>query len=283
MTYFLNFRTQGVGGAVVDPYFLEGDGTADPPNLSLVPWALVPSIVAGKNLLFAAHGFNVSYTGGACSLGSLDNYLNLAAPNLFIGILWPGDFWLPIVDYPFEGGVALDCGGRLAKRCNVWCAGAQSLSFLSHSLGARLVLEAIARLDRKARSVCLTAAAINRDCLTTVYSVAAGNCELISVLASREDDVLKIAFSIGDPFADLLHDDHTPFRTALGFDGPPTPAAQPVRFPWQIPNRDDYGHHDYLPPALATPLPPPPGIRWPQAADFMKRAFFSQPQTWPPP
>jgi hypothetical protein len=30
MTYFLNFRTQGVGGAVIDPYLLEGDGTTVP-------------------------------------------------------------------------------------------------------------------------------------------------------------------------------------------------------------------------------------------------------------
>jgi hypothetical protein len=285
VTYFLNFRTQGVGGAVVNPYFLEGDGTANPPALSVVPWPLVPSIVSGKNLLFATHGFNVSYQDGACSLGSLDKYLNLAAPSLFIGMLWPGDSWVPIIDYPFEGDVALDCGGRLATLCNDWCTGAQSLSFLSHSLGARLVLEAITHLDRKAQSVCLTAAAINRDCLTTEYSSAAANSVLISILASHEDDVLKIAFSVGDPFADLLHDDHPAFEAALGYDGPPTPAPQTVRYPWQIPDRSGYGHHDYLPPAPATPLPlpPPPGTKWPDAADFMKRAFFGQPQTWPPP
>jgi hypothetical protein len=224
--------------------------------------------------LFATHGFNVSYQDGARSLGLLDRYLNLASPSLFIGMLWSGDSWLPVVDYPFEGDVAMDCGGRLAAFCNAWCAGAQSLSFLSHSLGARLVLEAIAHLGRKAQSVCLTAAAINRDCLTAQYSSAAGNSALISILASHKDDVLKIAFSVGDPFADLLHDDHTPFQAALGSGGPPTPTPPPVRYPWQIPDRDDYGHGDYL---------PSNGTRWPQAADFMKRAFFGQPQTWPPP
>jgi hypothetical protein len=283
MTYFLNFRTQGVGGAVIDPYLLQGDGITVPPALSVVPWASVPSIVAGKNLLFATHGFNVSYQDGACSLGLLDGFLNLASPNLFVGMLWPGDAWLPVVDYPFEGDVAIDCGGRLASFCNNWCAGAQSLSFLSHSLGARLVLEAVALLARKARSVCVTAAAINRDCLTAEYSRAAANSEMISILASHEDDVLKIAFSVGDPFADLLHDDHTPFQAALGSGGPPTPAPQPVRFPWQIPDGDDYGHHSYLPPAQAVALPPPPGTQWAQAANFMRRAFFGQPQTWPPP
>ncbi|HEV8680112.1 MAG TPA: alpha/beta hydrolase [Stellaceae bacterium] len=283
MTYFLNFRMRSVGGAVVDPYFLEGDGTADPLTLSVVPWELVPSIVGGRDLLFAAHGFNVSYQVGAGSLGSLDRYLSLPPPNLFVGVLWPGDSWLPIVDYPFEGGVALDCGGRLADLCNLWCTSAQSLSFLSHSLGARLVLEAVARLERRARCVCLTAAAINRDCLTTEYVIAAANTERISVLASHADNVLKIAFSIGDPFADLLHDDHSPFQKALGYDGPPTPAPPPVGLPWQIPDGADYGHGDYLPPARTTTVPPPPGTRWPLAADFMKRAFFAQPQTWPPP
>jgi hypothetical protein len=282
MTYFLNFRVQGVGGAVIDPYLLEGDGTAVPPALSVVPWALVPSIVAGQNLLFATHGFNVSYQAGACSLGLLDEYLNLASPNLFIGMLWPGDAWLPIVDYPFEGDVAIDCGGRLARFCNNWCAGVQSLSFLSHSLGARLVLQAIAHLQRKAQSVCLTAAAINRDCLTAEYARAMDNSTVISILASHQDYVLKLAFTVGDPFADLLHDDHTPFQPALGAGGPPTPAPLPVRYPWQIPDASDYGHHDYLPPSPAVPLPPPLGAKWPLAAGFMKQAFLGLQQTWPP-
>jgi hypothetical protein len=277
MTCFLNFRTQGIGGAVVDPYLLEGDGTAEPPALSVVPWAQVSRIVAGKNVLFATHGFNVSYQSGASSLGLLDRYLNLTAPNLFIGMLWPGDAWIPVVDYPFEGGVALDCGNRLATFCRDWCAGAQSLSFVSHSLGARLVLQAVANLKRKARSVCLTAAAINRDCLAEEYSNARNNTEAISILASHEDDVLKIAFSVGDPFADLLHDDHTPFQAALGYDGPPSPVAPPIRVPFQIPDACDFGHHSYLPPG--SPDEPP---KWQEAADFMKRAFLGQPQTWPP-
>jgi hypothetical protein len=276
MSYFLSFRTQNIGGAVVDPVLLQGDGTADPPALTVIPSAQVPAIIAGRNLLFATHGFNVSLPHGACSLGALDKYLALALPSLFIGILWPGDSWLPIVDYPSEGNVALDCGRRLAAFCNRSCSGAQSLSFLSHSLGARLVLEAIAHLDRQARSACLTAAAINRDCLTTEYADAAANAALISVLASGQDYVLKLAYRIGDPFADLLHDDHSPFEAALGSNGPPAPAPPPVRQPWQIADGDDYGHFDYLP-----PCPPLPGDKWPKAADFMKRAFFGQPQTWP--
>lgn len=282
MTYFLNFRAQNVGGPVVNPYLLQGDGTISPAELTVVQQAQIPSIVAGKHLLFATHGFNVSYQSGACTLGLLDRYLGLAPPNLFIGMLWPGDYWLPVVNYPFEGDVALDCGRRLADFCNNWCRQAQRISLLSHSLGARLVLEAVAHLNTNADSVCLAAAAINRDCLTAEYADAANNSKQISVLASHEDDVLKIAFAIGDPFADLLHDDHTPFQTALGYNGPPTPSSPQVRSPWQIPDRCGYGHHDYLPPSPAIPLPPPPDARWPRAADFMKRAFLEQSQIWPP-
>ena len=273
MTYFLNFRTKNVGGAVTDPVLYEGDGTAPASGWSLIPAARIPSLFAGKSILFATHGFNVSQQQGANSLGLLDNYLNLTSSNLFVGMLWPGDSIIPIVDYPFEGSVAMDCGTRLAKFCKDFCGSAQALSFVSHSLGARFVLQAVTNLSRKAQSVCLAAAAINRDALTTEYAAAARNSERISLLASREDDVLKIAFSVGDPFADLLHDDHTPFEIALGSDGPPTPAPSPVLSPWQINDQDDYGHSDYLPPTDPT--------RWPRAVDFMKRAFLGQPQTWP--
>jgi hypothetical protein len=273
MTYFLNFRTSNVGGAVIDPVLYQGDGTIVGSNWSLIPAAQIPSLVAGKSILFATHGFNVSQQDGALSLGTLDQYLKLAPPSLFVALLWPGDSVIPIVDYPFEGSVAIDCGNRMAAFCNQSCAAAQSLSFVSHSLGARLVLQAVTQLNRKAQSVCLAAAAINQDCLTTEYAKAAINSERISLLASREDDVLKIAFSVGDPFADLLHDDHTPFEIALGSQGPPTPAPSEVHAPWQISDKANYGHSDYLPPAAPK--------KWPRAANFMKRAFFGQPQSWP--
>ena len=283
MTYFLNFRTSNVGGAVIDPQLFEGDGTANASRWSLVSPELIASRLGGKNLLFATHGFNVSQKEGACSLGLLDEYLDLTPPDLMVGMLWPGDGGIPIVDYPFEGGVAEDCGRRLAAFCNVSCATAQSVSFLSHSLGARLILEAVANLIRKANSVCLTAAAINQDCLTTQYNKAAINSERISILASREDNVLKVAFAVGDPFADLLHDDHTPFEKALGSEGPPLPAPVQVRAPWQISDRDNYGHSSYLPPSTPITLPAPPASKWLRAADFMKHAFLGQPQTWPLP
>jgi hypothetical protein len=273
VTYFLNFRSAGVGGAVIDPYLLEGDGTSDPPSLSVVPWTQVPSVFAGRNILFATHGFNVNYAAGARALGQLGDYLRLPSPNLFIGLLWPGDAWIPVIDYPFEGDVAIDCGQRLAQFCNGWAAGARSFSFASHSLGARFVLQAIMAINGRVDTACIAAGAINCDCFTAEYAAALGRAATVSLLASHNDDVLKIAFTIGDPFADLLHDDHTPFRPALGYSGPAIPASAQILAPWQIGDSEDYGHGDYL--------PSDGDDKWKKVADFMRLTFLRLPSPWP--
>ena len=116
----------------------------DPPAVSVVPWAQVASVLTGKNLIFVTHGFNVSYQDGAAALDQLSRSLSLPASYQFIGMLWPGDASIPIIDYPFEGAPAMDSGSRLADFCNTdGASAAQSLSFISHSLGARMVLQGI--------------------------------------------------------------------------------------------------------------------------------------------
>jgi hypothetical protein len=285
MTLFLTMREKPVGGAVIDPLLVSGDGTAQPLSLKAISWPGAAALLRGKNLLFVAHGFNVGLTAGACTLHNLDTQLrsaNVLGPqDEHIGILWPGDFWLPVVNYPFEGSVAIDCGRRIADVCNRWLGSAQSLSFVSHSLGARVVLEAVANLNRQAHVVCLTAAAINRNCLATEYAAALSNSRSISVLSSHRDSVLRLAFPVGDPISDLLHPDHTPFQLALGYDGPPLPADPPVKPPWQIPDDADYGHGDYLPPGNGPTPHPSPTAKWPLVADFIGRAFEGAPQPWP--
>jgi hypothetical protein len=281
MTLFLNFRSSAVAGPVAGPYLLEGDGAASPPSVAVVDWARVPSIIAGKNLLFVAHGFNVNYQQGAYSLGTLGQHLAFDSPNLFIGILWPGDAWIPVIDYPFEGNVAIECGRRLAEFCETWCAQAQSISFASHSLGARVILEAIADLRGTARLACVTAGAVNRDCFDAEYSGIMDYVREIRCLSSHRDNVLKLAFPIGDPFADLLHDDHTPFRAALGYDGPSTPTPGEVLLPWQISDQQAYAHGDYLPSANAAPPAPGQPPKWTRVSAFVKNAFLNLPQTWP--
>jgi hypothetical protein len=280
MTLYLNFRSQAVAGSVIDPIVFSGDGAVISPALKLMPPTQLAAQTSGKKILFGVHGFNVNRDEGIRAFARLEPSLGLASSEVFIGVLWPGDFWVPVINYPFEGADAMDCGRRLAQFCNSVLTDAASFSFFSHSLGVRVVLEAVKYLNRKAEEICLTAAAINRDCLSTEYAKARGNTLAVSLLASREDHVLKLAFPLGDPIAVILNDDHTPFQPALGYKGP-RPVGR-VLAPWQIPDGAGYDHGNYLPPSSpAGTETQEHGAKWRQAADFMARAFRGERQTWP--
>jgi hypothetical protein len=281
MTIYMNLRQQPVAGGVKDPGFLEGG----PEQLKELSENDFVGRAAGRDVLFATHGFNVNLDEGARSLGRLETLLNLPPSALFVAILWPGDFWIPAVNYPFEGGDAKDCGRRVARFCNRRLEPAHSLSFVTHSLGARLALEAVKTLDRKARAVCVMAAAVDDNCLTAEYADAFRNADVISLLASRKDRVLQLAYPVGDPIGDLLNLRQSPFRTALGRRGPPQPIGATVP-PWQIPENegDDgkgYGHGDYLPPSDAAAAFPNPKGKWVKTTGFLREAFDEAPRTWP--
>lgn len=280
MTVFMTLRQSPVGGSVKSPTFLQA-AVVGSTNLSNLPDEIFVSRSAGRDVLFATHGFNVNQADGCRSLGRLEAMLALPSSCLFVGVLWPGDFWIPAVNYPFEGDDAKKCGRLVADFCNRRLRRARSLSFISHSLGARLVLEAVKNLGRPAESVCLAAGAIDNDCLTNEYAKAFANAKAISVLASRKDRVLQIAYPLGDPIADFLQLHQNPARVALGREGPPQPVGATLP-PWQIPDADDYGHGDYLPPSAAAAQFPNPNGKWVKISGFMKEVFQETRRTWPP-
>ena len=193
-----------------------------------------------------------------------------------MGVLWPGDWWLPVINYPAEADDAARCGALLARFAKQHLTDAAELSFVSHSLGGRLVLEAVKRLHRPAREVCLMAAAVDDDCLSTrQYEAALANAKRISVLASRSDWVLAAAYPAGDFFSDLFYDDDSMARKALGYHGP-RPRARTVLHA-QI-GADRYGHGDYLPesdPADVTTGP------WEKPARFIAETLLGMPHAWP--
>ncbi|HEY2658930.1 MAG TPA: alpha/beta hydrolase [Caulobacteraceae bacterium] len=278
MTLYVNLRA-GPYGAVCEPYVLEGDALAnDPPQVTSTPWSDLPGRVKGKDVLLAAHGFNVSYEDGVQSLGRLETALDMRSTEVFFGVLWPGDWMIPAINYPFEDKIAMHGGALLAGFCNRWLAKARSVSFLSHSLGARVILQAIEGLSRPARRVCITAGAVNADCLTAEFAASARDAGTIFTLSSREDMVLALAFPLADPIADVMDQDHRPFQRALGREGPLDPYGDNIT-PFEIPNAPPYGHGNYFPPG--GPGDPSPDGEWKQAVAFMARAFRGQPQTWP--
>lgn len=288
MTLYLNLRQLTVGGYVLDqPYLLQGAAATNLSQLTAVPWEKIAQLVGGRNLLFIVHGFNVNFAAGARMNDRIGPFLNLDPGDLVIGVLWPGDSFIPVIDYPFEGNVAIAAGKAIAKFCRGYLASARSFSFASHSLGARVVLQALLGLDRPARSVTLLAGAINQHCLVREYRAAAANTTSLSLLASKGDQVLKLAFPLGDPLADLLHPDHPAFEPALGYAGPSADEAGLVDGPWQIPTpappaNINYNHGDYLPPSgAANPPPATAASSHVPVAKFIANAFYGRPQDWP--
>lgn len=268
MTRYVSFRASAVGGTIIDPLLLKGPGPAG--GLTPMTDQEAAAAVVGKNLLFAVHGFNVNMATGVRQLARLEAALALPPSATFLGVLWPGDLAVPVINYPFEASDAVQCGRRLARLCNRRFAAASSLSFMSHSLGGRLVLEAVQALDRKARSVCLTAAAVDRDVLTNRYAAALANSESMAVLSSVRDRVLQIAYAGGDFLSDLFGDGDSPFRSALGLRGP-RPYAGATVTDSRIPKALGCGHGDYL----------PLGGQWQNVAGYVGRWFEGRPQAWP--
>ena len=276
MTLYVNLRASA-WGAVCDPYVLVGEGTVAPPAMTSLAWEALPYLVKGKDVLLAVHGFNVSYESGVLSLAQLEAALNIGRGEVFLGVLWPGDWVVPAVNYPFEDGVASHGGALLGGFCNRWLKPAASISFLSHSLGARVILQAIKSSNRKVRRACITAGAVNASCLTAEYKAAALNCGEIRTLSSMKDLVLKLAYPPGDLVADALDPDHTPFEPALGRGGPRSPYEATVQ-PFEIDDASDYDHSNYFPPAV--PGIAPPG-KWTLAVKFMAEAFRGEQPAWP--
>jgi hypothetical protein len=281
LSYFINLRA-GSYGATCEGYVLQGDVEADPPGMISVAYETIPALVKNKNVLLATHGFNVSYVDGLRSLGRLETVLAPTAGEVVFGVLWPGDWAIPAVNYPFEDKIAAQSGRLLAAFCNRWLAGAANLSLMSHSLGARVMLETLAGLQgRRVRNLCIAAGAIGADCLTDQYPAAVENCDAVVTLSSMEDLVLSLAFPVGDLIADILDADHKPFQRALGREGPETPYPTPPIGADQIPDGDGYNHGDYLPPSALAAAVPDPNAKWWAATTFFARAFRGQPQTWP--
>jgi hypothetical protein len=281
VTLFLSFRTACVGGGIVeDPYVLEGNGRVDRVELRPIDWRVLADRVAGREVVFATHGFNVSYREGAQSLAQLEADLNLGPGFVFVGVLWPGDWWLPVVNYPAEASDAVRCGQLLANFVNVKLPRARSVSLTSHSLGGRLVLEAVVHLQRRAREVCMLAAAVDDDCLSSPqYAAAHGNADRISVLASTKDLVLRLAYPAGDFASDIGYDDDSPWRRALGYHGPHPGVPARVHHA-QIDPRDGYGHGDYLP-AFPPPGPGDPVPKTTRPERFIRETLLGLPYTWP--
>jgi esterase/lipase superfamily enzyme len=240
-------------------------------------WRIPAERLVNREVVFATHGFNVSYAAGVHALARLEHDLGLAGRFLFVGVLWPGDYWLPVVNYPSEAADAVRCGRLLARFADATLDGARSISFVSHSLGARLVLEAVKRMRHPAREVCLLAAAVDDDCLATEqYAGACANAQRVTVLASTSDMVLRLAYPGGDFLSDVGGDDDSPWCKALGYEGPHPRGLAHVEHA-QIASTARYGHGDYLPPSELNTV----NAKTTHVRDFVREVMLGSPHAWP--
>jgi len=252
MTYFIDLRAQKSGGdpvSSVDDVFVRTYEQQTPSS----PAALAPDLIAaiqGKDVLLATHGFNVDRSGGIDNLSKWTRWLNLEPNGFFVGVLWPGDSsWIHGVDYPVEGNEAIRSGKLLAQYLIKNFTGANSLSFASHSLGARVVLQTIRELSGglKLKTLTIMAGAIDDTCLSGEYKDAGMQMPRISVLASGKDEVLKWAFPAGNFFAGIITRKDPYWHAALGREGP-NPSNQPRGLSQTpiIPDDWNFGHHSYI-------------------------------------
>jgi Alpha/beta hydrolase of unknown function (DUF900) len=274
--WFLNTRAHSVGGPVAPVKVLDADRPGFPGDLA--PELL--SAIQGREVFFATHGYEVNQANGIASLTNWLNNLQIGSA-VPVGILWPGDCVIPIfIDYVLEGRDAISSGNELAAFLNSNFSGAASVSFASHSLGARVVLQTIAGLasNIRVRRALLMAGAIDDNCLSGEYSGAVATTEEISVLASTCDDVLEFAFPLGNPLQGIIDRGHPYHHAALGRTGPaqPYPPSPRLHANWQIPICLKFAHHDYLPAA-------PIQGEFPATVDIPPDNCSSPPATTPPP
>ena len=280
MTKFLDLRLQPVGGELAASVSIcQGTNIANYTGLLMADFL---AAIRGRHMLMATHGFNVNRADGVACLSNWDGILQLPQASAFVGLLWPGDsIWGHGLDYPAEPRVADRAGALLARFIDANFGDAASVSFASHSLGARVVLSTIAHLKRPVRRLTLMAGAVDDNCLSAEFSGAAGKVESISVLASRKDTVLSQLFPIGNFFAGILDKGHPWWHAAIGHLGPQQPWPANFRPPFEISDAWGFNHGDYLritqPPAPAMPLPvevPPQGTAEPTVAGWHE-AFSS--------
>jgi pimeloyl-ACP methyl ester carboxylesterase len=231
----LSVRVRVVGGAVAD------EVTARPAD-----W-----IQGRRHVVLFVHGFNNAEEAARTSYGGVFTTV-LADVGYFY---WPGDtragFILSAPTYPLQITSALDSARRLADYLKgvVGPGGSPSaVSFVGHSLGCRLILEAmrLALNDGlswpEVRVTALMAAAVPVDLVEEgqPLDAAARSARTLALFYSRADQVLNLSFPPGQAAAFAFGIEKAAYGVAVGRFG------QPVGLPAERVDTG-LGHSEYWP------------------------------------
>lgn len=279
MTLFLDFRSSGTGGVATSaPRVYEADIPDAGSPIAYRDVKILPDTL-DLNILFATHGFNVDRPKGVRSLHRLAQKLALGEGWLFVGVLWPGDWGFKIpLNYPAEGRDADACGRFLAAFADSHFPGAASISLLSHSMGARVVLTAAGLTRQPVGQICVAAPAVDDRTLGVRqrYDVARNRAARTTVMSSKADVVLAAAYPAGTLAALTTGLDDMPLGLALGFNGSnPRPLMRVDNT--VIPVGQNYGHGDYFPPEDMSAV----NARSDRSITVMAKALRGDPARWP--
>ncbi|MBS0604555.1 MAG: alpha/beta hydrolase [Verrucomicrobia bacterium] len=180
----------------------------------------------GKNVLLLVHGYNNSPEEALSTYRLINMHLSSFKDSrrskfydLIIGYLWPGD------DSSLEYYDAKRHVSKLAmtmrSHLEFLSASAARVDVLAHSMGNRLVLEALdyrTQGDKKVvHNLYSLAAAVDNESIekNEKYYLSTQNCEKLFVFYSKRDDVLKWYYNIAE------------WDKALGCDGAEDPRKIP--------------------------------------------------------
>ncbi len=274
-------------------------------------WETVRQRLADRSVCFVVHGFNVNRDRGYPGYGAMAQQLSGLGPllpglparlgaiaecDLVIPVLWPGDWHLPGVNYPFEMGDVYKTGEQFAVFLVSDAARLSSVSFASHSLGARVVLETMSRALAHRRAdaaprfdaAILMAAAADEDILDDPrYARAVQALGRIIVVSSAKDSVLGDIFPTGDAVEAALWSQEKASKRALGFFGPkalkPGSAATGKVQWFAIDRGEDCGHDGYFPWPWKTDIKPDGWTaQRAKVAGFLHKAFAGGPPPFTP-
>jgi hypothetical protein len=208
---------------------------------------------ASRHALLLVHGFNNTHDQAAQSYATI---LGLLLPKLvplsnppdtILTLQWPGDVAigpsesLDFLGYASDISQALVSAQRLAaflRDAVARSGGSLRISTIGHSLGCRLILEAMRELIGTAPSpfyvVALMAAAVPTDLVDLTWSGGADlepTAELATTLLkfhSFTDPVLGLAFPAGQTLAYAQKIERAEFLEAVGYWGAPASFGQSI-------------------------------------------------------
>jgi hypothetical protein len=261
--WFIDLRADSRGGPVGTLKLTDGAG-----NFRALADLL--DAIRGVDFFLMTHGFENDRQQGTDALNEWKTHLNIEPEPFYIGVLWPGDCFIPIfINYIWEGSEAQKSGTMLGQFVDQNFGAAASVSFGSHSLGVRVMLQAIRQLtqvgtDRPARRLLTLAAAIEDDTLINEFKDAAAKVQGITVVYSLQDHVLALAYPAGNLIGGILERGDANLKAALGRSGPVDPVPANFIGNPRLPDTWSYGHTDYLTGAqVVGDFPQPVGIPGP--------------------